>query len=55
MSKIENISEECLPCSETLLAENSSLFHYAELTGDWAGVAGTSGSQLCVQEDMLNM
>ena len=53
MSKIENISDELLLCSETMLAENSSLFHYAELTGDWAGVAGTSGSQLCVQKDVL--
>ena len=44
ISKIENISEECMPCSDTQLAANSTLFKYLELTGDVDGVAGASVS-----------
>ena len=55
MSKIENISAEFLRCSETLMAENTSLFNYAELTGDAAGVARTSVSQLCPTGFVLSM
>ena len=53
ISKIENISEECLPCSDTLLAENSSLFRYIELTGDFAGVvvSGTPPTYVANCED----
>ena len=42
ISKMENVSEECMPCADTqmaALASNSSLFKYLELTGDAAGMA----------------
>ena len=45
ISKIENISEECMPCSDTQMAANNTLFTYLQLTGDADGVAGSSALQ----------
>ena len=42
ISRIENISEEFMPCSDSQMFVNSTAFTYLELTGDAAGVAGTS-------------